>query len=157
MEWHFRDDCSTEELENALVNVKSDKTYDYFQSYEKSILKGERLFANYMRNLFKEKRLLQQEVFLMADVPETYGYRLISEERHTRHRDVILRICYGAHLSFRETQRALCLAGQAKLYPRMKRDAVLIIGLNNGLNVDEVNGLLWENGCEKLKTIGKDV
>lgn len=36
---------------------------------------------------------------MKADIPERYGYKLLSGEKHTRQRDVILRICYAAGLS----------------------------------------------------------
>ena len=46
-------------------------------------------------------------VFLKADIPERYGYKLLSGEKHTKQRDVILRICYAAEFTLKETQRAL--------------------------------------------------
>ena len=36
---------------------------------------------------------------MKADIPERYGYKLLSGEKHTRQRDVILRICCAAGLS----------------------------------------------------------
>ena len=57
--------------------------------------------------MLKEKRITQQMVFLKADIPEKYGYKLLSGEKHTRQRDIILRICYAAELTLEQTQRAL--------------------------------------------------
>ena len=64
-------------------------------------------FSEYIKDLLKEKRITQQMVFLKADIPEKYGYKLLSGEKHTRQRDIILRICYAAELTLEQTQRAL--------------------------------------------------
>ena len=50
--------------------------------------------------------------------------------------------------------RALRLAGQEQLYPRLRRDSALIIGFNNGLGVDEVNEILLEYGLDPLMPCG---
>ncbi len=68
---------------------------------------------------------------------------------------MILRLCFGAGFSLKETQRALRLAGQEQLYPRLKRDAALILALNERMKVDQVNELLISYGFEPLKQIGK--
>ena len=146
----------TEGLEAALEETRPGQLNTYFKENEEALLTGERPFGEYMRSLFKEKGLRQQDVFRAADIPETYGYRLINEERHTKRRDVILRICYGAHFSLKETQRALRLAGQEELYPRLKRDAALIVGINERMKVDEVNEMLAAYGFEALRTVGKN-
>ncbi|MBQ6075503.1 MAG: hypothetical protein IJK86_05035 [Lachnospiraceae bacterium] len=146
----------TEELEDALEQTRPGGLGTYFRENEEALLTGEKPFADYMRRLMKEKGLLQQEVFLAADIPETYGYRLISQERHTRQRDVILRLCFGARFTLKETQRALRLAGQEELYARIKRDAALILALNEGMKVDQVNELLVSYGFEPLKKSGKN-
>lgn len=145
----------TEGLEAALEETRPEKLDCFFNAHEGALLEGERPFADYMRGLLKDKGLLQQEVFLAADIPEPYGYRLISQERHTRQRDVILRLCFGAGFSLKETQRALRLAGQEELYPRIRRDAALILALNERMKVDQVNELLISYGFEPLKQIGK--
>lgn len=64
-----------------------------------------------------------QKMFLQADIPERYGYKLLSGQKHTKQRDVILRICYAAGLSFDETQRALKKYGMVELYSEITRDA----------------------------------
>ena len=65
---------------------------------------------------FKEKGILQQDVFLAADLPERYGYKLISEQKHTTQRDTILRLCLAAR--FDEDEIPIeCLLIQSHLAP----------------------------------------
>ena len=91
----------------------------------------------------------------MADIPERYGYKLLSEEKRTRQRDVILRLCYAAHFSLDETQKALRIYGMPELYARNQRDALLIIAFNDRPgSIIEVNAFLKENRIEPLRTTG---
>ena len=104
-----------------------------------------------MRAKFKEKGVLQQNVFLAADISENYGYKLISEEKHTVQRDIIIRICLAARFSLDETQKALILYGMAPLYIRIPRDVVFLSAINHRLyDVHQVNDILLSCGQEPL-------
>jgi hypothetical protein len=116
-----------------------------------AFLTGQHPFADYIRMKFREKGLLQQEVFLAADLSENYGYKLISEEKHTRNRDTILRLCFAAHFHPEEIQEALVLYGMAPLYSRFLRDAVLLAASYNSIfDIPEINRLLREHGQTPL-------
>ena len=105
-----------------------------------------------MRSLIREKGVRLQDVFLLADISEGYGYKLISGEKHTRQRDVILKLCLTAGFSLEETQRALKLYGMSPLYARFPRDAVLISAISSGRReITEVNRLLEQNGQPLLR------
>ena len=103
----------------------------------------------------KEKGITQQTVFLKADIPERYGYKLLSGEKHTKQRDIILRICYAAGFTLQETQRALRKYGMPELYAKVPRDALLMIAFNERPgNILEVNELLQKHGMQLLRTSG---
>ena len=91
---------------------------------------------------------------MKAEIPERYGYKLLSGEKRTRQRDVILRICYAAEFSLKETQRALKKYRLPELYAKVPRDALLMIAFNEGLGILEVNDLLKENKMDPLRTSG---
>ncbi|MFG6333318.1 MAG: hypothetical protein K1W28_16140 [Lachnospiraceae bacterium] len=112
-------------------------------------------FTVYMKDILSEKALTQQLVFLRADVPERYGYKLLSGEKRTRQRDVILRICYAAEMSLAQTQRALKKYEMPELYAKRPRDALLMMIFNERPgDIIEVNEILREHGMETLRTSG---
>ena len=112
-------------------------------------------FSVYFKELFREKKITQQEVFLKADIPERYGYKLLSGEKKTRQRDIIIRICYAATFTLQETQRALKKYGMSELYAKIPRDALIMIAFNERPGgIIEVNELLKKNGLEPLRTSG---
>lgn len=145
---------TTEELENALGNIHV-KNFDTFLSDSEELINDEKPFATYMHQLINAKKLKQQDIFLEADISERYGYKLLSEEKHTRQRDVILRICYVSELTLQETQKALRLYKMPELYARIPRDALIMAIFNERPgNIIDVNMLLKQHGFEVLRSSG---
>ena len=140
---------STEDLENTLKSTHI-RDFDRFrETNRESLAEGEELFSGYIKEKIRKKGLTQQMVFLMADIPERYGYKLLSGEKKTRQRDIILRICYAAELSLEETQEALRKYPMPELYARIPRDALLMIAFNERSgSVLDVNTLLKKHGMD---------
>ena len=146
---------STEELNQILGQTTPDSIEVFLQKHADNMIDQEKPFAKYLHQIISRNGLTQQEVFIQADIPERFGYKLLSEEKRTKQRDYILRICYAAKMTLEETQRALTLYGMAPLYPRIPRDAVLMIAFNKRCgSILEVNTLLASHKLPALKTSG---
>ena len=115
----------------------------FLEAFKARLYSGPHPFADFMRAKFKEKGMLQQGVFLGAELSEGYGYKLIAQEKHTTDRDVILRICLAAKFDLASVQEALILYGMAPLFIRLPRDIVLIKVFQCGIyEIERVNDLL---------------
>lgn len=146
---------STRELENVLRKTHISEIHDFLKENSESILSEDRPFSNYMKMKLKEKGLKQQDVFLFADIPERYGYKILSEEKRTRQRDIILRLCYAAKLTLDETQQALRIYKMPELYVKIPRDAILMVCFNERPgSIIDVNAYLIQNNIEPLRTSG---
>ena len=105
-----------------------------------------RPFTDFMRQTFRKKRLPQKEIFIRADLDDRYGYKLISGEKQTQQRDIILRICLAAEFTLGEAQEALVLYGMTPLYEKVRRDTAFIVAFSNRIyDIHEVNTILREN------------
>lgn len=145
----------TNELEHILKKTKPDNIQQFLREHADSFVPQERPFSEFVHKVLRKNGLTQQEVFLRADISERYGYKLLSEEKRTKQRDYILRICYAANMTLEETQTALTLYGMAQLYARIPRDAVLMIAFNqHRTDIISVNALLDEHGMEPLRSSG---
>lgn len=145
----------TKELEQVLGSAHMKDINKYLSENKESIISSDRPFCDYIRGIIKQKGLLQQNVFLMADIPERYGYKLLSEEKRTKQRDIILRICYAAEMTLDETQNALKIYEMPMLYAKYPRDALLMIAFNQRPgSIIDVNAFLKENGMETLRSSG---
>lgn len=137
-------DKDTELLMNTLKNISPSEVKDYLQEQFKE---GEPSFSSYIDTLLEEKNLKRQDVLIRANLPQKYGYKLLTGESHTTDRDKILRICFSMEMTLKETQRALNLYGMNELYPKIKRDVLLIVALGQKIfDIDQVNELLKSGG-----------
>ena len=146
---------STDELHNILGSTDRGGISGYLQENADDLLAETHPFSGYMRQMLRKYNTTQQQVFLLADIPERFGYKLLSGEKHTRQRDYILRLCYATGMNLEEVQRALTLYGMAPLYPRFPRDAVLMIAFNQQTgSIHDVDALLSAHGLPTLKSSG---
>ena len=140
-------------LRSELAALRPRDLKDFLSRKADDLIRSEHPFADYMREKFKEKGILQQDVFLAADLPERYGYKLISEQKHTTQRDTILRLCLAARFDLNETDEALILYGMAPLHVRIPRDAAFIVAIQNRVyDIHDVDAILRENDLSPFLT-----
>lgn len=142
----------TEEgLYEQIETIRLEELPIFLREHMENLLSGARPFSDYMRSKFREKGVLQQNVFLAADISENYGYKLIAEEKHTIQRDIILRICLAAQFDLNETQKALILYGMAPLYWLLPRDIVFMAAIvHRAFDIHQVNEILIRCGQAPL-------
>ena len=139
---------STSMLMDVLKSADIKDIHRYSQDY---ISREPISFASYMDQLISAKGLKRQDIFQRADIPQKYGYKLLTGESHTNDRDKLLRLFFAMNLTLKEVRRGLELYGMPLLYPNIKRDAILIIAFNRSYSsVDDVNRILAENGEPEL-------
>ena len=137
-----------------LLHILQTATKNDIPAYQADNLNTPLTFPLYIDALIRQKHLKRQDIFQKADIPQKYGYKLLSGESHTTDRDKLLRLFIAMHLTLKETNRALTLYGLSPLYPKIKRDAILIIALNQGISsVDTVNDWLIEHHESPLARI----
>ncbi len=109
-------------------------------------------FTEYMRERFRIKGVSQRILFQQTGISERYGYKLISGEKHTSNRDIIVKLCIGAGFCVAETDHALMLYGMSPLRPFSGRDGILSQAIMTGLNdVYEVSDMLSAAGYGGLE------
>ena len=149
------DDKTTESLNKVLRQTKPEKISDYLEKNSSYMVNVDKPFYDYMVRILKKKNLKQQELFIDADISDRYGYKLIHEEKHTRQRDIILRLCYAAKLSLDETQKALKYYRMPELYAKIPRDALIMVAFNERPgSIIDVNSFLKSNGMDVLRSSG---
>ncbi len=140
------DQTTTERLDHALKSTHPSELGRFFKENKDSMApEVSRPFYEYFVDRLKEKEITQKK--LLGDLKLTaYGKKIISEEKHTKNRDLILGLCIGAHFSLPEINRALKLYEMPPLYARVKRDAIIISAISdNRYELDRINQLLEKN------------
>ena len=141
----------TNELNSILENTHPDQLSSFLKDNSRYMADDKKGFYYYFKDVLYEKRIKLKDVYLYADVSETYGSKIVTMEKHTKNRDLIIRLCLAGHFTWDETNRALKLYGMTELYAKDPRDACLIVAINHRkYDINEVNEMLIEQGMDIL-------
>lgn len=119
---------------------KSNDIHTYIKENQDAFI-GHTL-AETLNKLSVEKGLPKSVVIKSAEINEIYGYQIFAGKRKPS-RDILLCLCIGLTLDVDETQQVLKSAGLAPLYPKNKRDSVILYGINRNQGVCEINEQLY--------------
>ena len=92
--------------------------------------------SKYLSKLLKEKNMSRAEVICRSGIFDVYGYEIFSGKKHPS-RDNVRRLSFGFPLELAEVQKLLKYSFYAPLYPRNRRDAVIISYL--GKSITDLN------------------
>ncbi len=141
----------TDELNELLENMKPEQLDAYFKDNEKYMADEKKAFYYYMKDVLDEKNIKLKDVYSFAGVSESYGSKIVTMEKHTKDRDLIIRFCIAGHFNWDETNRALKLYGLTELYAKDPRDACIIVAINNRIfNLYDIDEMLLQRGLNKL-------
>ena len=119
----------------------------YLQSNESQLLAPD--FPALLEQYCRQRGLLPAHVIEQSQIERTYGHQLFNGTRRPS-RDKVLQLAIGLGLTVDETQKLLRSAGKSPLYPRLKRDAVILYGLRKGLPILAVQESLTKYGLTLL-------
>ena len=94
--------------------------------------------SEYLNELIETKELKKAEVILQSGLERTYAYQIFSGKK-TPARDKLLALSIGMRLTFDEVQNLLKVNGYAQLYPKNKRDNIIIFAFYKGQKMWELN------------------
>ena len=142
---------STNELDEMLENMKPSELSGFYKENSKYLADDKKAFYYYFKDVIDSKNIMLKDVYSFAYVSESWGSKIISTERHTTNRDLILRLCIAGHFTLEEINRALKLYGMTPLYAKDKRDASIIVAINNRIyDLSDLDDVLVKQGFSKL-------
>lgn len=106
-------------------------------------------FCALLKSFCETRGVLPAHVIEQAQIERTYGHQLFNGTRRPS-RDKVLQLAIGLGLGVEETQRLLRAAGKSQLYPRLRRDAVILYALHNSLPLLSVQDALSGYGLTML-------
>ncbi|HIS64497.1 MAG TPA: helix-turn-helix transcriptional regulator [Candidatus Avoscillospira avistercoris] len=138
-------DKTTSDLRQELMEDNSIDTY----------LQGNAaLFINQdvvvlLTELYEQKHLTKAALARQAGMSEVYLHQVFAGRRNPS-RDRLLCLCIGLEATVEETQQLLRQAGYAQLYPRVRRDAIILHAIAHGIALPLVNDKLYEENEKTL-------
>lgn len=142
---------STNEVEELLKSMKPSQLGEFYKENTHNMVDENKAFYYYMKDIAESKNICFKDMYILAGVSESYGEKIIRMEKHTKNRDLIIRLCIAGHFSIVETNKALKLYGMNTLYSKDKRDAALIVTINNRIyDLFKIDDILEKQGLSKL-------
>ena len=130
----------TEELMQMLNTA--DALEDYWAVNQNELLEPSPEI--YLNKLLKQYQVTKNEVIRRS------GLNQIFAGSKKPSRDKLIALIFGFPLHLNDAQRLLRVGGASELYPRVRRDSIILFGLKQKLSVQELDDLLFELGEQTI-------
>lgn len=127
------------------INCKID---DYMSKNTSSFVNH--TLSDFWESMCKKSGMSKSNIINKSEFNYSFFYDVING-RKIPARDKIIRLVLTMSLDLDDCQQALRLSDKALLYPRVKRDSIIIYSINNNLTIAESSNLLKEYNEEILK------
>ncbi len=115
----------------------------------------EQPLSSYLAELCQKTGAVRNRIILRSGIERSFGHQIFRGVRNPS-RDIVLRLAFAFKLNVEDTQRLLAAAQKSQLFPRIRRDAVLLYCLHNGLDITEAQTILEELKLPLLDGEAKD-
>ncbi|MDO4301091.1 MAG: XRE family transcriptional regulator [Clostridia bacterium] len=106
--------------------------------------------SDYLEDMLKKYNISKNTAINNSAINQIYGYQIFDGKKKSPSRDKLIQLIFGLGLNVADAQRLLKIAGVNELYPRIKRDSVIIFALNKKINITQCDELLFELGEETI-------
>lgn len=130
--------AETNQLLKTIQETKSDGLSTLMESLDNLT------FSQYLNHILEIKHVTKAQVLSKTTIQRNYGYQIFDGSK-VPNKDKVIQLSLGLDLDLRMTNNLLSL-----LYPKVKRDALLIYCIENHKSVYETNECLMEYRLELL-------
>ncbi|MBR5093904.1 MAG: helix-turn-helix transcriptional regulator [Oscillospiraceae bacterium] len=102
-----------------------------------------------LRRLYETSDISKAELARRSGMSTVYLYQVFSGSRRPS-RDRMLCLCFGLGCPLETIQKLLKKSGYSPLYPKIRRDVVILYAFDKGLTLQQVNDRLFQAGEETL-------
>lgn len=119
------------------------------EAYLSQVALPARSLADYAHQLLNEKGLRRAEVIRTSGLNATHAYQVFQGTRSIG-RDHAIMLAFGLRCTLQEAQRLLRLAGVSELWCKVRRDAIIIYCMDQGLTREQCDDELYRLGEDTL-------
>ena len=108
-----------------------------------------RSLTDYLRELLRDRRINRADVARASGVNTTFVYDIFGGKSMPG-RDTAIMLAFGLGCNVQETQRLLRLAGVSELWPKRRRDAIILWCVKQGMTRAACDDELYRLGERTL-------
>lgn len=136
----------TAELMNEIKSAKN--ILDYMERNQEEMHLN--TLADCLNEWLPKKDCQVADVVRKSNLNKSYVYQIFRGKKFPS-RDKVIALAFGLKLNADETQKLLKQAGYRELYPRDRRDALLLFAINQKMNIIDANEILYDHEIEVLE------
>lgn len=110
---------------------------------------SKRSLSDYLNQLLEEKGARRADIVKKAGMNSTYGYQIFMGQRNPS-RNKVLQIAFALSCTLRETNRLLRASDHSPLYPKDRRDAIIIFCIDRKRTLMQTNAELYRFGEDTI-------
>lgn len=141
--------------------LASEPTYQFFNMIEQNpegfieseniekLESSDTVLVAYLYQLLGERSMTLRDLIYEMPISKSYFYQITSKRRNMG-RDVAIVLSLTLNLDLDETQKLLQYSNNAVLYPKIRRDAILICCIKCGMTYAKANEVLNKKGEKGL-------
>lgn len=135
---------------NKFFRLIEKDPYGFLNEIDKHKLKSSKsLFMTFFYKMLDEKNISMKDIMLKTNISQSHIYQIVSGEKGvSRDKAILISIAMG--LDLEHTQKFLELSHNSMLYPKVKRDAIIICCIEFGMSITEINEKLEEKNEKGL-------
>lgn len=100
-------------------------------------------FPEYLSNWCRKHQEIPEHLILRANLDKSFGHQLFSGKRNPS-RDTVLQLAFAMGADVEQAQEMLRITQKSLLYPRIKRDTVIIYCLHNHISLNDTEIILYD-------------
>ncbi len=132
-----------DELKGKNIDINT-----YLESNSDSLI--EINLKKFWNDVVNNSGMSKSDIINKSDFGYVYFYDVING-RKIPSTDKIVRLALAMKMTLEQCQTALKYSGKSPLYPRLKRDSILIFAINHNYDIYQTAELLLNEGLEELK------
>lgn len=132
-----------DELKGKNIDINT-----YLESNSDSLI--EINLKKFWNDVVNNSGMSKSDIINKSDFGYVYFYDVING-RKIPSTDKIVRLALAMKMTLEQCQTALKYSGKSPLYPRLKRDSILIFAINHNYDIYQTAELLLNEGLEELQ------
>ena len=110
---------------------------------------SESMFIEYFYKLMEDKGITVKQLVFKTAISQSHLYQIASGRRHLS-RDTAIILSFAMELDLEQTQKFLRYSNNAMLYPKVKRDAIIICCIGCNMTYEQTNETLLKKSEKGL-------
>lgn len=116
---------------------------------DKKLASYKSMFTDYFNDLLRKSGMSVAQLVSKTTISQSYLYQIASGTRHMG-RDTAIILSFVMRLDLDQTQLLLKRSNNAMLYPKVRRDAVIVCCINCNMTFEQANEMLLNKGEKGL-------